>query len=322
MKLALLVVGAIACGGPPRPPLAKAGQCDSICDEGAGELAKSSVRLEIGADEPDRSTTRAATAFGGDLYGGDAYGGGMYGGDPYGGTTYAGWAVPQWVYQPPNRVPPYRAATGLTGAIEGVVTWAGPLPGKVQSACGPIDNPSLRVSSDRAVRGALVYIEKVAIGRMPINYGKPAAVGGTVTKRGCQLLPAAQIVTPLPASIAVHGDRQHARVRISDKTYELQEAGMVAVALDKGVTKIDGDDGKLAAAWVLALDTAYFAMTDDAGRFRLDELAAGTYDVTFWQPPIASARPDGTLAYGAPIVVHRTVKVDLAHAARVDVALH
>jgi hypothetical protein len=60
---------------------------------------------------------------------------------------------------------------------------------------------------------------------------------------------------------------------------------------------------------VIALDTPYFAITDDTGRYRIDELATGTYDVTFWQPPIASISRDGTWSYTAPIVVKRKVTV-------------
>ena len=41
------------------------------------------------------------------------------------------------------------------------------------------------------------------------------------------------------------------------------------------MTRVDSEDGKLGAAWVIGLDTPYYAITDDAGRFRIDELATG-----------------------------------------------
>jgi len=72
---------------------------------------------------------------------------------------------------------------------------------------------------------------------------------------------------------------------------------------------------------VIGLDTPYYAITDDSGRFRIDELAPGTYDLTFWQAPIPTANSDGSLAYGAPIVVHRAVRVDGTRATNVPVAL-
>lgn len=317
----LIVVGALACGAPPRAPLSKAGDDK---DEGAGLLARASVQFQT-PDERETGFVEQRTrrvfdygAFGGNSYGGDPYGG--FGGDPYGGAGYANWRMPQWSYNVPNRMPHYNVSVGLSGAIEGTVTWNGQLPPKVSSACGPIDNPTLRVTKDRAVRGVIVYIENITVGRSMPYYSRPASVGGMLAKRGCTLVPAAQIVAPLPGSVSIHGDAQRTKLRIAGTTHELQEAGLVQVEIKPGVTRVDGEDGRLASAWVLGLETPYYAITDDDGRFRLDELAAGTYELTFWQPPIATANRDGTWSFGQPIVVKRTVKVG-ASTAHVSVAL-
>ena len=72
--------------------------------------------------------------------------------------------------------------------------------------------------------------------------------------------------------------------------------------MQAGVTRVEADDGKLAPAWVIGLDTPYYAITDDRGRFRIDELAPGSYDVTIWQAPIATAGANGAITYGQPIV--------------------
>jgi hypothetical protein len=307
-----IVVAAIACGGSPRTPLAPTG---ADRDDGAGELARASVKFET-ADETeqgfvDQRATRAydyGNGYGGDPYGGDPYGG--FGGDPYGGAGYGSWRMPQWSYNVPNRTPRYSVSVGLTGAIEGSVTWNGQLPQKVSSACGPIDNPTLRVSKDKTVRGVIVYIEKITTGRNTPYYSRPAQVGGMLAKRGCALVPAAQIVAPLPGSVSINGDTQRTKLRVGKTIHELQEGGLVQVEIKAGVTKIDSDDNKLAAAWVLGLESPYYAITDDNGRFRLDELAPGTYELTFWQPPVASANRDGTWTYGSPIIVKRSVKID------------
>jgi len=309
---AVIVLGAIACGASQRPPLSAAGQDK---DDGAGELARASLKFQTSDDEEqgfaDQRATRASdydNQYGGDPYGGDPYGG--FGGDPYGGAGYANWRMPQWSYNVPNRMPRYSVSVGLTGAIEGSVSWNGQVPAKVGSACGQIDNPTLRVSKDKMVRGAIVYIEKVTIGRSTPYYSKPATVGGVLAKRGCALVPAAQIVAPLPGSVAINGDTSRTKLRIGKATQELQEGGLVQVEIKAGVTKIESEDGKIAAAWVLGLETPYYAITDDAGRFRIDELSPGTYELTFWQPPVATANRDGTWMYGAPIVVKRSVRVD------------
>src|SRR4051794_31254503 len=156
--MAVLAAGALACGGSQHAPLAAAGDDK---DEGAGELARAAIKFETsdesGSGFAEQPATRALDT---DSYGGDPYGGGAFGGDPYGGVGYANWRMPQWSYNVPNRMPHYNVSVGLAGAIEGTVTWNGQLPAKVSSACGTIDNPTLRVSRDKAVRGVVVYIEK------------------------------------------------------------------------------------------------------------------------------------------------------------------
>jgi len=317
---ALIVVGccAIACRRPPPlPPLAPAGYCPpggNACDDGAGELARASAQLVLGDDQgaPGFGDTRRRAS----AYGGDPYGGALYGGDAYGGIDYAGYIAPQPRFGTISvRRQRYAATTGLTGSVEGVVSWSGAMPAKV---CG-----GPRIGSDRGVGGVLVYVEHVSVGRSSNGFGRPASVGGTLAKRGCALVPAAQLVTPLPATLMIHGDIQRASVKVQPptgdaKTFELQEAGVADVELEPGVTRVDADRS---AAWVVAIDTPYYAITDDAGRFRLDELAPGTYEVTFWQAPIPIAEASGAMTYGAPRVVHRTVKVDAKRPAQLSVSL-
>lgn len=326
--MSLLAIGTVACGGSSqRQPLYGAG---SEKDEGHGMLARASSTLmtsdeaepELSPSEREATRRRYDEAYPED-YGGNTYGG-MYGGGLYGGASYANYVPPAWGYPAINRIPTYSQKPNLTGAIEGTITWRGTAP-KVASTCGAIE--PLKVGASRGVGGVLVYIERVNVGRvLPYANGeqRPVTVGGAVIKRGCALAPAVQIVTPVPAALAIHGDTKRTRLRITTpdgaaKSTDLHEAGRVVMQAKLGVTRIESEDGTLGAAWALGIDTPYYALTDDAGKFRIDELAPGSYDVTVWQPPIPTVT-NGQLVYGPPVVVKRTVRVE-TKAARMDVAL-
>jgi len=319
---AAAVLGALACRGA-QAPLFPAG---STYDEGHGDLALASMKLLTPdrSEEPAvgrRTRTDASDSDPDDPP--DPADPTAYGGAAYGGSTYASYVVPEWHSVPIERRPRYRQSYGLSGAVEGTITWRGAAPGKLATACGAIE--PLALEADRALSGVLVYIEKVSVGRpLPVE-GKPAGVGGLVVKRGCALGPAVQVATPLPSPVIVHGDARRTSIRVTPptgpaKTYELRESGRVSLQVGAGVTRIDAADGTFASAWVVALETPYYALTDDHGRFRLDELASGTYEVTIWQPPLP-ALVNGALTYGAPIVVKRSVRIDDARTARLDVAL-
>ena len=314
-RAALVLATLAACGSHQRSRMYPAG---SDKDDGYGDLARISAHLFIGdgSDAPLAPHHHRARP-------------GAYGGDPYGGAAYAGNDDPDTddaldpagiTTAPPPR---YTPEVGLTGAIEGTVTWRGPLPTPLTTACGAIPGP--RVAANRAAGGVLVYIEHVDVGRtLPTLVGRPVSVGGIIAKRGCALGPPVQILTPLPAELTIHGDATFARLRVAPpggpRVLELQPAGRVVLPAEPGLTRIEADDGSLAAAWVIASDTPYYAITDDRGRFRLNELAAGTYDVTFWRPPLATLT-GGKLVYGAPGVVRRSIRVDAARPAHLDVAL-
>jgi len=293
MRRLVAVLVVVGCGAPAR--LQPAG---SKRDDGHGLLARASVQFLTGEDDAVAARADAGVPYGGSAYGGSAYG---------------GYVVPAWTVTQPNRTPRYRQVEHLAGAIEGTVTWHGPAPAKLATACGVIEPRP-------AVADVLVYVERVQVGRILPFDGRPIAVGGTIVKRGCTLAPAVQIVTPLPAALAIHGDATPARVRIDGAAHELQAGGRIALQLREGVTRVDSPAGALAAAWAIAIDTPYYALTDDQGRYRIDQLAGGTYELTIWQAP-QPRLVAGSLAYGDPVVVKRRVTVRDRQPARLDVAL-
>ena len=279
-------------------------------DDGAGDLANASTQLMTeegsGADPfAPRKRKRDAAALGG--------------------TTYGNYVVPGWQSSPGTHrtYPRHQQQAGLAGAIEGAITWRGAVPTKRQTPCGP--QQLVHVGPDRGVGDVVVLIEQVKVGRMMPTDGHNAQVGGMLVKRGCALRPTVQLVTPLPAALTIHGDAAKTRLRVMPPTgaarvLALGEGGRDAVPVELGITRIEAEDGALAGAWVIGSDAPYFAITDDHGRFRIDELANGTYEVTIWHPPLAN-EGTGPITYGAPIVTKRSVTVAGLKPARLDVAI-
>lgn len=325
---------ALACRAHP-PPLHPAG---SDGDEGHGLLGNASVQLLTGANrevEPDDSEPGerrdddededlAAAAIVDEADASQAFGGGAYGG-----KNYAGFVVRPWPVAAPNREPAYEPQPGLAGALEGTISWRGAVPAKLTTACGAI--APLRVTPERRLPGVIVFIESVRVGRaMEVSEARPLSVGGTVVKRGCALLPAAQVAAPLPVAIEVHADARAAQLRVTrigsqrvPQVVELalQPAAHRGVSLERGSARVEAADGTLAAAHVLGLTTPYYAVTDDRGHYRIDELAPGTYVLSVWRAPVPTLM-GGKLVYGVPVVTTRRVTVPRgAKPGRADVTL-
>lgn len=349
MRFASVLLGllALSCGRTSKPALHAAG--DKL-DDGNGQLALASMKLYT-----DEETTDAPAAREGSFD------------DAYGGTTYGSYAPPSWTYPAVNRNPVYAVRNDLVGAIEGTISWRGAAP-TATTSCGAVE--WLRVGSHHELAGALVFIHRVTTGRslIPVqSEQRPATVGGIVVKRGCALFPVIQLVTPVPARVAIHGDRTATRLRLTTTAFpmpplaptpspkparyggvpdneeddvvdwtnppdepatvpepqeeDLLEGGRVVAPIRSDIMRIDSVDKTIGSAWLVGLATPAYAITDEAGHFRLDELAKGTYEITIFVPPPPAVKR-GALVYGEPIIIKRSVVVpDRAHATRLDVTV-
>ena len=326
-RAALLVAVAAACAPRSVPVALPAAGTDG--DDGTGVLSRASVRFETGAGEPEgfADDTRTTTGYG-DGYGGYLYGGGLYGGGAYGGVSYAGWQV-GGTTSPANRTTTYMIhSLADAGGVGGTVTWKKPpAVRRLRSPCGEIDNPSLRVGPRGEAGGAIVYLEKIVAGRPLATMGssRPLAVGGTVERAGCAVHPTTQVVSPVPTTITIYDSRGGAAVvrgaGVDPIEVQLAAGGFRTVAIGPGVTQVTADDGRAAPAWIVAPGHPYFALTDDRGRFRIDDVVPGTYELVVWHPPVVTGWAQGKAQFGAPVVVTRTIKVGANTTSNHDIAL-
>lgn len=328
MARAAYVVFALVACHPAHPALSPAGKDrdGTDRDDGHGQLANASMSLMTPERKP-RGRVEPPRRYGeeSELGGNGDAANGAYGGPGYGGASYASYRPPPWTYPTAPRTPGFATAAGLHGVVEGTISWRGPTP-KLTTTCGTVE--PIHANKDRSLPGAVVYIERVRTGRAVVHANgdqRPYTVGGGVFKRGCELAPQLQIIAPVPAALAIHGDTKPARITITPpdgtpQAQELQEGGRIVLQATLGFTKIEGEDQTLGAAWAIGVDSPYFALTDDRGHYRIEQLAPGTYELTIYHPPVPTVK-DGKLVYGAPIMVRRSVRVDDKRATRLDVSL-
>jgi len=291
-----------ACAPARRPsPLPPAG---SPGDDGTGQLARASVRIWLGDDDPPRPTRP-----------GDGDDDGLppldlddppvaVGGDAGDAAPAAGDA---------GR-PEYHAITVTNGgAIEGLVRWARPpsAPSTLPLVCGAVANPTVRSGPHGEVEGAIVFLAGIARGRaLEAVGGRALTVGGLVEKRGCALWPPAQVLAPAPGTVLLsNADAGPLTLVVGAARVDLATGDRRTVGGPVGITEIADAEGALAPAWIVGLGHPYFALTDAEGRFRIDDVPPGTYQVAVWHPPLVRAVEHGRVRRGEPIEVRRSARV-------------
>ncbi len=337
----------MACGGSPtrQRGLPRAGAAD---DDGSGQLARASIKLLTSTDEGGfEPEVRAQNQYGGGYdygygygsghtYGG--FGGDGYGGFAYGGSMYGGYQIPYAAYVPP-RTPEYAINYNTVaegGVIEGVVRWPRPPAHDAKltvAGCGIADNRSVVLGAKNAVAGVVVYLERVKSGRSWVagTYGRQASVGGVVELQRCALGPRVQLHGPLPGQLVVSNLGATPVTIVADRPDDpaftrteraLGDGGSTPVGVTTpGITRIADAGGAMPPAWVISQDHPYYTLSDDHGRFRLDQVVPGEYTLVVWHPPVVTAIKDGVAQYGEPVIVRTKVTVKKTATTRLELAL-
>ena len=184
-------------------------------------------------------------------------------------------------------------------SLEGKVVLAGefrrarPLPVfKNRDYCGvTVANETLLVDADGGLRNAAVLLRPLAEKRL----ARPEIL--TLNNQRCRFTPHVQIATLGSDLLLKNSDpilhTVHARLGAETLfNVGLPNWRRVTQRLDRvGVIRIDCDvlHTWMSAAIVVA-DTPYFALTDSAGRFWIDNLPAGEYELEAWHERLGSRR--------------------------------
>jgi hypothetical protein len=204
---------------------------------------------------------------------------------------------------PPGAAPPYTI-----GSLDGAGSIAGrvsspPLPAASAStsACGTQTAPGLDRSHSGAVTGALVFIDGIRAGKPPGD-ARPVDTG----IRGCRFEPHLALLPRLGAELAIHNDDpiRHEIVvawvgpdgasapeRLASIPMPL-EGQRFAIPIDRpGLVRLECALHPGEIGWAFAPPHPYHAVSGTGGRFELDGVAPGRYEVVAWHPPIGGGAP-------------------------------
>jgi plastocyanin len=206
------------------------------------------------------------------------------------------------------------------GALVGRVRFAGeppraePLPvRKNTDVCGE-HKPSqaLVLGPTKGVKGTVVAVEGVERGKRAPDFELDNAKCLFVPHVSAVMAGAkVRIRNSDPLLHNTHGFLEHLTVfnialptkdQVVDVTQRIKKPGVVEVVCDAHTHM---------RAWILVRDNPYFAVSDDNGQFRIDEIPPGRYRVTAWHEGwhVTGKDKDGRPLYDPPRVLTQEVTV-------------
>lgn len=241
--------------------------------------------------------------------------------------------------------PSYRQVEeGRIGTVSGTVRWRGAVPAGATVAvtqhpelCGTERAvPSVEVGPRQGVVGAVIVLEGIREGRLPLPSGEASVLSYEL--RDCDLLPrvAATSVGSLLRfrNAGVRGGAVLHNVRIEgvgrgasgtwfDEGLPTRDATAQTTA-PVGVHRIIDDAAHpWIESWLYVAPHPYVTVTGADGRFHLPQVPVGSYQIRLWHPgivvpgPTSSNRPPRS----APIVLARPLAVSESEDSTTDFEL-
>ena len=183
------------------------------------------------------------------------------------------------------------------GEIEGIVRLNGPAPApavvalnadsKGAEECGSLTRTSQRrrVSREGGVQNAVVWLDLPA--SAPRDELAPREV--VVDQRGCEFVPHVVLVPPGSTLVVRNSDTVLHNVRVFEEKARVVEEWQRPRA-EPLTMRLPGPDRYLLRcgvhswmyAWAIAASHPAYAVTDEAGRFRLANVGPGDYTLQVW----------------------------------------
>jgi plastocyanin len=199
------------------------------------------------------------------------------------------------------------------GTITGTVKFAGDAPAtkmlninKDQEACGHEKKPSdvLIICKDtNAIKNVVVSIENIEKGK---KFNHPSS-NPTIDQKGCVFIPHV-IAVPTNSTIDIlnSDDVMHNVHAYAMKNSPFNEGvtggGKLPKTFEfKEVVPLKCDVHKWMTAFIVVKDNPYYAVTDESGNFKIDNVPPGTYKLQAWQEKLGKKVSDVTVEAGKEV---------------------
>ncbi len=318
MSITLLASLGTSCGQPRQPlnPLRRAGD---RTDDGTGVLAQASTDLsQLVADR--ESAHRAPTQRADRNRSIDAEAPNPWDSDEGEGRSYGNYLVPK-LLRGEVTAPGYRVVAGdaakTTGTIVGSVRWRGALPLPLVTACGTTHAP-VRRGPGNVLGGVVVSI--AAPTRVFYDNVPTVEFEQRIDRVGCVMQPQLLVIRPA-GETWIGNDVSTTPFTINGSEPTALNLAPFAAALVTPTAELTTIlSPGMVPGFIRVLDTPLLSITDDKGRFVLEHVVPGTYQLHFWHPPIVELVA-GQLRWGRPLEVRQQVTVRAGAVVVVTVAL-
>ena len=189
----------------------------------------------------------------------------------------------------------------FAGSIEGIVSYAGsnktPKDLKMDSdpICGiahsvPPKKEDFILDENNQFKNVIVWLKDI------VFEGELASDSATINQTGCMYSPHVNAFTIGQKVFIKNSDQTlhnvNSKSKINESFNSAQPAGVPDI--ERSFTSAEApfyvkcDVHPWMKAWIMVADHPYFAITDENGCFRIDNIPAGNYEVVFWQEKLSN----------------------------------
>ena len=183
------------------------------------------------------------------------------------------------------------------GTISGTVSFEGEVPAmkkleitKNPEVCGLTDkfDESVVVSEGNGLKNTIIYLMDISSGE---GFPKGAKVKHQIDQKGCQFNPHVSLIPVGQRLTMLNPDKIMHNVHIFSKknpAYNKSQPGSRRKMPVKAVKKAEGpvavkcDVHGWMKAWIAYIPHPYFAVTDENGQYKLENVPPGTYKLGYW----------------------------------------